>query len=266
MSLQSQPLKAIVIDDEPLAARLIDRYLRDDSDIEVLQHCGNGVQALHAIRELHPDLLFLDVQMPGMNGFQMLRSLSDHEIPFVIFITAHDEYAIQAFEVHALDYLLKPFDEERFKKAVKHAKSQIRLHQEQGFIREIGALLERYKEPSIPDVQSGKYQNRLEIRSTGQIQFIPVDQIHWIEASDNYVVLHTANAKHLLRESMSQLETKLDPARFLRVHRSAIIQLSRVRELATRRFGDRVVILQDGTEVRVSRVQKIKLQKLLTQR
>jgi two-component system, LytTR family, response regulator len=265
MVLNNQPLlKAIIVDDEPLACRILRRYLQDDTDIEVVQQCNNGVEALDAINKFHPDLVFLDVQIPRMNGFEVLASLKQDELPFVIFVTAYDEYALQAFEFHALDYLLKPLDHDRFKKAVKHAKEQIRQHHENRLFHHVTALLSQYRAVAG---QTGEleqpYTTRLEIRSTGHVNFVEVQDIDWIEAADNYVVLHTSAGSHLMRESMSRLETALDPNQFVRVHRSRIVNLTRIRELKSKGFGDRVVVLQDGTEIRVSRVQKEKLEAAL---
>ncbi len=257
-------LKAIIIDDEPLACRIVRRYLQDESDIEIVQQCTNGAQALEAIHQFDPDLLFLDVQMPVMNGFELLASLRSKKIPFVIFVTAYDEYTLQAFECHALDYLLKPFDQERFKKAVKHAKEQIRLHQESRFFHQVTALLSQHRNAVVQENgMEQPYPSRLEIRSSKHVGFVDVHEIDWIEASDNYVVLHTSSGPNLLRESISRLERRLDPQKFIRIHRSTIVNLMRIREIKSRGFGDRIVVLQDGTEVRVSRIHKKRLDESL---
>ena len=267
VSINRPSLKAIIVDDEPLACRILRRYLQDDSDIEVVQQCTNGVDALDAIHKFRPDLIFLDVQIPRMNGFEVLAALNPEEMPFVIFVTAYDDYALQAFEFHALDYLLKPLDQERFKKAVKHAKEQIRQHQENRLFHHVTALLSQYRAGTgtgnDQKEQNQSYASRLEIRSTGHVNFVNVDEIDWIEAADNYVVLHTSAGSHLMRESMSRLETQLDPNQFVRIHRSRIVNLSRIRELKSKGFGDRIVVLQDGTEIRVSRVHKEKLESAL---
>jgi two-component system, LytTR family, response regulator len=265
MVLNNQPrLKAIIVDDEPLACRILRRYLQDDPEIEVVQQCNNGADALEAIHKFHPDLIFLDVQIPRMNGFEVLASLNQDELPFVIFVTAYDDYALQAFEFHALDYLLKPLDQERFKRAVRHAKEQIRQHHENRLFHHVSALLSQYQAGTAQEKNPDQpYLTRLEIRSTGHVNFVDVEDIDWIEAADNYVVLHTSGSSHLMRESMSRLETTLDPNQFVRIHRSRIVNLSRIRELKSRGFGDRIVVLQDGTEIRVSRVQKEKLENAL---
>ena len=262
--MQLPPLKAMIVDDEPLASRIVRRFLEEEGDIEIVEECSNGQEALEAIKRLRPDLLFLDVQIPVVNGLEVLASLEPDEMPYVIFVTAYDEYALQAFEYHAVDYLLKPLDPERFKKAVRHVKEQIRQHQESKFFHQVTALLSQYRaEAIVEQAAEESYPSRLEIRSPGNVTFVDVGEIDWIEAADNYVVLHTTSGSYLMRESMSRLETMLDPQKFIRVHRSGIVNLSRVRELRTRRFGDRVVVLQDGTEVRVSRVQKDRLEQVL---
>jgi two-component system LytT family response regulator len=263
-SIQLPPLKAVIVDDEPLASRIVRRYLEEEQDVEVVEQCNNGAEAVEVIKRLRPDLLFLDVQIPVVNGFEVLASLEPDEMPFVIFVTAYDEYALQAFEFHAVDYLLKPLDQERFKKAVRHAKDQIRQHQESRFFHQVTTLLSQYRTlPGLENQPEPAYPSRLEIRSPGNVTFVEVDEIDWIEAADNYVVLHTSSGDYLMRESMSHLETILDPQNFIRVHRSGIVNLNRVRELKNRGFGDRIVVLQNGTEVRVSRVQKEKLEKAL---
>ena len=263
-SIQLPPLRAMIVDDEPLASRIVRRYLDEEGDIEVVEQCSNGEEALEAIKRLRPDLLFLDVQIPLVNGFELLASLEPEEMPFIIFVTAYDEYALQAFEYHAVDYLLKPLDPERFRRAVKHAKEQIRQHQESRFFHQVTALLSQYRTlPGSEQAQEQQYASRLEIRSPGNVTFVEVADIDWIEAADNYVVLNTSSGSYLMRESMNRLETMLDPHTFVRVHRSGIVNLNRVRELKTRRFGDRIVVLQNGTEVRVSRVHKEKLEKAL---
>lgn len=263
-SIQLPPLKAVIVDDEPLASRIVRRYLEEEQDVEVVEQCNNGAEAVEVIKRLRPDLLFLDVQIPVVNGFEVLASLEPDEMPFVIFVTAYDEYALQAFEFHAVDYLLKPLDQERFKKAVRHAKDQIRQHQESRFFHQVTTLLSQYRTlPGLENQPEPVYPSRLEIRSPGNVTFVEVGEIDWIEAADNYVVLHTSSGDYLMRESMSHLETILDPQNFIRVHRSGIVNLNRVRELKNRGFGDRIVVLQNGTEVRVSRVQKDKLEKAL---
>ena len=264
MTTATQLIRAIIVDDEPLARRIILRYLENDSEVTVIEQSSGGLQALDLVREMRPDLLFLDIQMPGINGFELLRSTDPDNIPFVIFVTAYDEYAIQAFEVHALDYLLKPFDEERLNKALDHAKTQIRLRHQSLFVQQLTALLSEYQDAAgRKRKQECLYPERLEIRSSGHVGYVEVKEIKWIEAADNYVVLHASSGSNLMRESLSRLETELDPKNFIRVHRSAIVNLKRVRELKSTGFGGRIVVLHDGTEVRVSRIQKLKLEQSL---
>jgi two-component system LytT family response regulator len=265
MTIAVQQITAIIVDDEPLARRIILRYLGNDPEIKVIEQCGGGLSALELVHQLQPDLLFLDVQMPGMNGFEMLQSLEGDKLPFVIFVTAYDEFAIQAFEVHALDYLLKPFDEERFKKALQHAKSRIRLLYQSQFMEHVSALLSEFRDTARRNTEN-VYPARIEIRSAGHVCYVDVQDVDWIEAADNYVVFHTPSGSHLMRESMSRIQTLVNPEKFIRVHRSAIINLDRVSELKSTTFGSRVVVLENGREVRVSRSQKLKLEELLKTR
>ncbi len=264
MSIIAPPLKALIVDDDPLACSIISRYLEEDTDITLVHQCNNGADALEAINQFHPDLLFLDVQMPGMSGLELLASLPQGEIPFVIFVTASEEYALQAFGFHALDYLLKPFGKERFKKAIKHAKQKIRQHHESRFFNELTSLLSHERSGAIKENPiEEQYPLRLEIRSARNVSFVDVDSIDWIEAADNYVVLHTSTGAHLIRESMTRLEATLDPQKFVRIHRSRIVNVKRIRELKSKGLGDWIVVLQDNSEMRVGRLQRSKLKKSL---
>jgi len=239
-------IRTLIVDDEPLARQRLRRLLEADPDITLLGESGDGQQALADLRNLRPDLVFLDVQMPVLDGFGVLQALAGSSLPVVIFVTAHDRYALKAFEVHALDYLLKPFDKARFGSALEHAKTQVR----QGTA---AALDERLQE-LLQTVQARRPgPERLIVRSAGRIFFVRIEDIDWIEAAGNYVCLHVGKEEHLLRESLTALEKKLDPARFVRIHRSTIVNLERVRELQPVFHGDYVLILQDGRELAVSR-------------
>ena len=239
-------IRTLIVDDEPLARQRLRRLLEADPEIAVLGECGDGQQAVADLRELRPDLVFLDVQMPGLDGFGVLQVLGRDAPPAVVFVTAHDRYALKAFEVHALDYLLKPFDKGRFSAALERAKEQLR----QGTS---AALNERLQEllRNAPGHHHGP--ERLMVKSGGRIYFVRVGEIDWVEAAGNYVRLHAGKEEHLLRESLTALERKLDPARFVRVHRSALVNLERIRELQPAFHGDYVIILQDGTELPLSR-------------
>jgi two-component system, LytTR family, response regulator len=235
-------ITALVVDDEPIACRRIRRMLRDDPDIEIIGECSDGQQALTAIRKHSPDLIFLDVQMPEMDGFQLLNSLGATVLPKVIFVTAYDRYALRAFEVYALDYLLKPFDRERFEKAVKHAKWKILSDRSGPVNTGLRSLLEELKGHS-------PYQDRLMIKKEGRVVFLKTKEIDWIEAEGKYVYLHLGKEAVLLREGISKLEAALDPAKFVRIHRSTIVNVDRVQELQPWFRKDYRIILKDGTQL-----------------
>jgi two-component system LytT family response regulator len=249
-------IRTLIVDDEPLARQRLRRLLEADPDIAILGECGDGQQAVTDLRKLRPDLVFLDVQMPVLDGFGVLQELDGTTLPVVIFVTAHDRYAVKAFEVHALDYLLKPFDKERFAGALERAKTQVR----QG---SAVALNERLQEllQNVPGRRSGP--ERLMVKSGGRIYFVRIEDVDWMEAAGNYVRLHVGTEDHLLRESLTALEKKLDPTRFVRIHRSTIVNLERIRELQPAFHGDYVIILQDGTELALSRSCREKLEESL---
>ena len=251
-------IRALIVDDEPLGRERIRSLLRADAEVEIAGEAANGRAAVASIKKLKPDLIFLDVQMPEMDGFEVLESLDAEEMPAVIFVTAYDRYAVQAFEVHALDYLLKSFDRERFDAAVARAKSEITQRKEEGLQPRLAALLE--------ELQSRrKFVSRLVIRAAGRIHFLRAEEIDWIEAADNYVRIHAGSDSHLLRETMQSLERRLDPAKFARIHRSTIVNVDRIREMQPLFHGDYAVRLHDGTELTLSRGYREKLQQPLGQ-
>jgi two-component system LytT family response regulator len=249
-------IKAIIVDDEPLAREKIRDMLKDDPSIEVVAECASGAKAVSAIEKLHPDLLFLDIQMPQMDGFAVLKTIPQENLPHVIFVTAHDQYALKAFEVYALDYLLKPFDKERFRTALKRAKSQVRRDQSSQVSSGILALLEELQE-------SNRHLDRLVIKNSGRIHFIKTIDIDWIEADGNYVRIHAGKESHLLREPISSLETQLNAKKFLRIHRSTIVNLDRIHELQPWFHGEYRIILKDGTQLMLSRSYRDRLQQVL---
>ena len=226
----------VVVDDEPLARANIVNLLRKDPEISVLGECGSGTDAVRVVRELRPSLLFLDVQMPGCDGFDVVESLGADVPPAVVFVTAYDRYALKAFEAEALDYLLKPYADPRFFRVLSRAKA---------------ALAHR-------SLKSG--WDRIMIRSAGRISFLPAEEIDWIEAADYYSGLHAGARTHLLRRSMTELERDLEPNHFCRIHRSTIVNLSRVRELRLDAGGEYEVVLLDETRLKVSRGYREKLQ------
>lgn len=239
-------IRTLIVDDEPLARDRIKRILREEPEIQVIGECGNGKEAVKAILEKHPDLVFLDIQMPEINGFDVVNALDAESMPAIVFVTAYDQYALQAFDVHALDYLLKPFNRERLHKAVAHARDQI-----EG--KRIGKLDERLSS-LIADLRTErKYLERLVVKSVGRVFFLKVGEIDWIEAAGNYVKLHTARTAHMVRETMNSIESKLDPDRFYRIHRSTIVNIDRIKELHPMFSGDYAVLLDNGTELSLSR-------------
>jgi two-component system LytT family response regulator len=239
-------ISTIIVDDEPLARERLKRFLRDEPDVQVVGECGNGADALKQIRAIKPELVFLDIQMPEKDGFEVVEALDGGHVPAIIFVTAYDQYALQAFEVHALDYLLKPFNRERFRRAVAHARAQIEK------IR-LGNLDERLSS-LLADLQTGRrYLERLVVKSVGRVFFLRTAEIDWIEAAGNYLKLHVGRDSHMIRETMNSIESKLDPAVFLRIHRSTIVNIDRIKELHPMFSGDYSVILRNGTELALSR-------------
>jgi two-component system LytT family response regulator len=249
-------IRALLVDDEPLAREMIREMLKDDSEVEIVAECINGREAIEAIQEHDPDLIFLDVQMPEIGGFEVLEALKSVHMPHVIFVTAYDQYAVRAFEVHALDYLLKPFDRERFDSAWRRAKAHILATRNGEMDKRILAILEELKAGS-------KYLERLVIKSGGRVFFLDTDDIDWIEAEGNYVSVHTGKKSHLLRETISSLEAQLDPKKFLRIHRSSIVKIDRIKELQPWFHGEYRVILLDGTQLTLSRNYRENLQEAL---
>ncbi|HEX9927061.1 MAG TPA: LytTR family DNA-binding domain-containing protein [Pyrinomonadaceae bacterium] len=248
-------MKILIVDDEPLARERVRRHLRDEPGIEIVGEAGNGREAVSAIEEKTPDLVFLDVQMPEMNGFDVLKALEENKIPAIVFTTAYDKYAIQAFEFHALDYLLKPFSRERFRRSVRHAREQLENSRQSGNIDErLVSLLENLK--------AKKYLERIVVKNSGRVFFIKTDEIDWIEAAGNYLKLHVGRDAHLIRETMQSIEAKLDPEKFFRIHRSTLVQIDRIKELHPLFGGDYAVILRNGTELNLSRNYRERLPEL----
>jgi two-component system, LytTR family, response regulator len=247
-------IRALIVDDEPLARERLTDLLVGDTEVEIIGECGDGLAAVAAIEAQKPDLIFLDVQMPELDGFGVLEAIE--ATPVIVFVTAYDQYALRAFEVHALDYLLKPFDRERFEKALQRAKHQIMRERAGAVNRELVALLADLKSRPKP-------LERLVIKAGGRVFFLRVDEIDWIEAAANYVKLHTGKETHLLRETINGLAAKLDPEKFLRIHRSIIVNLERVKEMQPWFHGDYVIIMQDGAQLTSSRNYREQLRKLL---
>jgi two-component system LytT family response regulator len=254
-------IKALIVDDEPIARRNLRALLRGYPDVELIGECGSGAEAVRMIRAGPPDLLFLDVQMPEMNGFEVLKQIDLAIIPAVIFVTAYDQYALKAFDVQALDYLLKPFDDERFAQAIGRARMQLEQRATAGLKERLRALLEGDEKPA--SVQPPKYEDKFLIKSASRVFFLRAEEIDWIEAADYYVCLHTSGQTHVLRRTMAEMEARLDPDRFCRIHRSTIVNMSRIREVQTRPAGEYVVVLADKTELRLSRSRKEQIERIL---
>src|SRR5258705_11442517 len=250
-------IRVLLVDDEPLAREMLREMLQGDPQVQIVGESCNGREALEAIRTESPDLIFLDVQMPEVGGFEVLASLGKEKIPYVIFVTAYDQYAVRAFEVQALDYLLKPFDQERFDVSWQRAKAQLlRDRNGGGMDQRILALLQELK--------AGKnYLERLVIKAAGRIYFLETSEIDWIEAEGSYVSVHSAKKAQLLRETISSLESQLDPKKFVRIHRSSIVRIDRIHELQPWFHGEYRIILQDGTQLSLSRNHRDKLQEAL---
>jgi two-component system, LytTR family, response regulator len=247
--------KVLIVDDEPISRRRIRRLLTLESDCEVVGECGNGLEAVRALERGTVDILFLDVQMPEMDGFAVVNAIASSH-PLVIFTSAYDEYALKAFDVHAFDYLLKPFDRRRFRESVQRAIAQLAYSKSRMSDDRIAALFE-----NLTSVRTAP--DRIAVRNNGRVIFLKLRDIDWIEAADNYVCLHCGKDTHILRETMSELESRLDPAKFVRVHRSAIVNLDRIRELQPWFRGDYRVVLHDGTELTLTRNHREKLESRL---
>jgi two-component system LytT family response regulator len=250
----SNKIRTLIVDDEPLARRNLRVLLEKDPQIEILDECRNGREAVKAINTLSPDLIFLDIQMPEMDGFDVLEHVGPEHIQAIIFVTAFDQYALKAFDVHALDYLLKPFDDERFAHALRRAKAQIAAHEINRVSKRLLALLEERESERKVDGKS--YLARLMIKDTGRMTLLKVDDIDFIEADGNYAKLHVGRKAHLLREKMNDLEGRLDPAKFVRIHRSIIVNLERIKEMHPHFNGDYIVVLEDGRQLRMSRTRR----------
>lgn len=249
-------IRALIVDDEPLAREAIRELLGRDPEIQVVAECGDGRQAVSAIQKLRPELVFLDIQMPDVDGFSVIEAVGAARMPVTIFVTAYDRYALKAFDVNALDYVLKPFDEERFQKAVDRAKSQLKSDHREQMEQRLGALL-RDVRPAQP------FLDRLVIKSSGRILFLRTPEIDWIQAEGNYLRLHVGKDSYLFRETMNNIERKLDGRRFVRIHRSTIVNVERIKELHPWHTGEYVVMMQSGKELTLSRGYRHQLDRLL---
>jgi two-component system, LytTR family, response regulator len=246
-------IRTLVVDDEPMGRERVLSLLQQEEDVEVIGECSDGTQAISAIQQHSPDLVFLDVQMPGANGFGVIDAIGADRMPNVIFVTAYDEYALKAFEYHALDYLLKPFNRDRFQETLKHARASLERRRAGDLGRRLLALVNDIK-PDAPRLE------RLVVKSGGRVFFLRTDEIDWIEAAGNYVRLHLGEESHLFRETMNRMEGRLDTRRFVRIHRSRIVNTERIKELQPWFNGEYVVILRNGTRLTLSRGYRDRLQ------
>jgi two-component system LytT family response regulator len=245
-------MKILIVDDEPLARQTVRLLVQDDPEVTIAGECS-GADAAAVIARERPDIMFLDVQMPEVDGFALLEQVGADAVPVVVFVTAYDQYALRAFDVHAIDYLLKPFDDRRFAEALQRAKEQ----------RRRGQVDERL----LQLIESrGAFVQRFLVPSREKVVLVRADDVDWIEAADYYVSIHAAGKSHLLRETMMELEKRLDPAKFVRVHRSAIVNVDRVREIHPMFRGDSMLVLEDGTQLRLSRARREEFERVVTAR
>jgi two-component system, LytTR family, response regulator len=248
----AEPIRALIVEDEPLARERLKMYLADEPDIEIIGECADGRQAVSAIRSLDPDLVFLDIQLPELDGFGVVEEVGAERMPTVVFVTAYDQHAMRAFDVYALDYLLKPYKRERLRRAVERARAQVRRGKGEALSEQLLSLLESVR-PGSRSVE------RLMIKSPGRVYFIRADEIDWIESEGNYVRIHAGKESHFLRDTLGSMEARLDRQKFVRIHRSTIVNVESIKELQPLFSGDYAVILHGGGRLTMSRGHKEKL-------
>lgn len=245
-------IRTVIADDMPLARSRMKRFLKTDPEIEIIRECSRGGEAIEAINNLKPDLVFLDVEMPETSGFEVLQAIKSDPMPVVIFVTAYDQFTLRAFDCHALDYLLKPFDEARLRRSLERAKRELKRTKQTDLNEQLqSALQNSSSEP--------KFLKRIAVKSGERTVFLPTEDIDWVATAGNYLELHVGKQRHLIRERMCELEAKLDPAKFVRIHRLSLINIERVRELQPLFNGDYVVILRNGVRLTLSRTYREKL-------
>jgi len=241
-----EAIRVAIVDDEDLGRRKISRMLKDDSEVAIVGEFAGGEEAITALRELKPELLFLDIKMPEMDGFALLREVSEGCAPIVIFVTAFDQHAVQAFQVHALDYLLKPFDRARFQDALRRAKEQVAQRRNACLNQKLVDLLN-------DSARTPQVRERIMVKSAGRISFLKTEEIDWIEAQGDYVRLYAQGRKFLIREKIGEMEHQFPVDRFIRIHRSTIVNVERIKEMQPLFYGEYAVILNDGTRLTLSR-------------
>jgi two-component system LytT family response regulator len=239
-------IRALIVDDEPLARKRLKRLLTAEPDVEVIGECSNGREAIETIEAASPDLVFLDIQMPEIDGFAVIQAIPRERLPIIVFVTAYDQHALKAFEVHALDYLLKPFKQERFQTTLEHARSRLAKGDSSEAKTGLDALIEKVRAEQ-------SYIDRFMIRSSDRIILVKAPDVDWIESAANYVLLHVGDKTHIVRETMRSLESKLCPKTFQRISRSAIVNLERIKELQPMGKGEYVVFLTTGQQLTMSR-------------
>lgn len=247
------PIKVLIVDDEPFARRYIRKLLADEPNVEVVGEAGSGKAALRAIAKSEPDLMFLDIQMPEMDGFTMLQHIAPADLPVIVFTTAYEEFAVRAFEVHAVDYLLKPFDQQRFCQALEHARSL--LSERRSRDQESAQIVELLR--SIHD--KPKYLERLLVKRNGRIVFVKIDKVDWIKADDKYIHLFGENIRHMIRQTLSSIAAQLDPKQFVQINRSVIVNIDAIEELHPMFNGDHEVQMRGGRKFILSRNHRGKL-------
>jgi two-component system, LytTR family, response regulator len=256
-------IQTLIIDDEPHAREGIRIRLKEFKNIHIVGECSSGIEAVNSINALGPDLLFLDIQMPEMNGFEVIKKITVAPIPVIIFVTAFDKYAIKAFECHAVDYLLKPIKEERFKNALQTALSEISHRNLEHYAIKLKSVVNDYlditevspEEDRTPSVQK-RYLDRLMIKSRDHVSVIPVNEIEWIESAGDYVYVHSNSQKYIFRETLTALEQRMDPRKFIRIHRSTIINIEKLKTLRLNEHSDFDVYLMSGVKLRLSRTYR----------
>ncbi len=249
-------IRTLIVDDESLARDRVCALLGEVEEIDIIGECSNGLQAVKSILENKPDLIFLDIQMPGMDGFEVIRTIGVKNMPTIIFVTAYDQYAVQAFENHAFDYLLKPFNSKRLIAAVERVMPLINHQAADNIHKRLDDLMEQIKHKE-------NYIERILIKAANRIYFIKAEEIEWIEAAGNYVDIHTGQETHLLRETMNNIEAKLNPSKFLRIHRSTIVNIDQIKEMQPDVDNNHIVILKCGKQITMSRGQREKLRNLI---
>lgn len=251
-------MRLLLVDDEPAARAKLRRLLRGVPEVEIVGEAEDGRTAVEAAAALRPDVVLLDIQMPELDGFAALEAMGDEPVPLIIFVTGYDAHALRAFEVHAFDYLLKPFDAERLRASLERAREQLTLRRRPDDAALLSLLAELRQHAAAPDAPV--YVERVAIRSLGRVTYVRLSEVEWIEGSGNYVRLHTATGRPLLRTALGKLLTQLDPGRFARIHRSAIVNIDCIREMQPYFSGDYLVILRSGTRLRLSRSYRQQLE------